>query len=698
VRYAPGVEPSARASVRARSRATVRRDVAIPRAQVLRVPDVDAAVRRLERDPDVELVAPVYPRRAALVTPNDPLFASMWALPRIGMPAAWTRSTGSPGARVAVVDTGIARDHPEFRDAAGRARIPAGLGTDLIDRGTQPDDEDVYAHGTHVAGTIGATGNNGLGVAGIAWGAQLMPVRALDAEGFGSSILTAEAFQYAARNGARVVNASLSGTDETGDPFTSAVVRAHPDVLFVVAAGNGGTNVDAPGAAQYPCSLPHENLICVAATDDQDQLASFSQSGSNWGARSVDLAAPGRRILSTVSTRRVFQEDFERSLERWTMTPSSWEHKSDSEGFYASSPSGGSTLTTSVAGSNLRTCRLDYDASHVLGPGEFVAVERAVGGGGFEPVRENHRGSQGWRGYFADLKVSGASAISVRFRVQASAAGAFRLDDVEIRCRGFDATSYESASGTSMAAPHVAGAAALLLAADPTATPLELRDALLGGGDARDPLKGRTVSGRRLNVAGALHRLSLPWPVTGGARDVRPRRARLTGTVDPRGTDTRYAFQYGTTPWLGEVQPATPKPAGGGQHPVAAQATPRGLEPGTTYHYRVVAHRGSRTFPGATRTFTTARLPRFGIGARMGCSVRGTRGNRRARCTARAARAKRVNYVLKRRGKVLARASGRPGRPRVLRPRGVRSGRHNVVATLRDGAGGRVKVRRAVRF
>ncbi|HKF90912.1 MAG TPA: S8 family serine peptidase, partial [Acidimicrobiia bacterium] len=150
-------------------------------------------------------------------------------------------------------------------------------------------------HGTHVAGTIGAR-SNGLGVVGVSWQVDLLPVRALGPTGSGTSESIANALIYAAQNGARVVNASLGGSSY--DPTLEASVANAPGTLFVVAAGNGGQdrlgdNKDL--APVYPCNLPEANLICVAATDPTDSLATFS----NYGPSSVDIAAPGVQVTST---------------------------------------------------------------------------------------------------------------------------------------------------------------------------------------------------------------------------------------------------------------------------------------------------------------------------------------------------------------------------------------------------------------
>jgi hypothetical protein len=159
---------------------------------------------------------------------------------------------------------------------------------------------DPNGHGTHVAGIAGAVGDNSLGIAGVNPGATIMPLRAADETGSFFSSTIEEAFSYAIDHDVRVVNGSFGGPDQSLG--TEAIIDANPSVLFVFAAGNGGAddvgdNHDAAGGAahQFPCDIAAPNVICVAATDWNDQLSSFS----DYGSTSVDLAAPGDGILST---------------------------------------------------------------------------------------------------------------------------------------------------------------------------------------------------------------------------------------------------------------------------------------------------------------------------------------------------------------------------------------------------------------
>ena len=298
VRYAPGANGAERSD--AREDADVDRTQALPcLGHGARRPQpgttVAEAVAALERSPDVLYAEPDRPRVAA-VTANDTKYADQWALPRIGAPAAWDKQTGSPGLRVAVIDSGVDLDHPDLRPNLVQ-------GWDFVANDATPDD--AYGHGTHVAGTIAARGNDGFGVSGVAWQASLMPLRVLDAEGYGDTSDLIQAYALAAATGAKIVNLSLGGAQPSQAEYDA--MRAASGVLFVVAAGNGGgdgkgddndyadnDSRDDAYVESFPCEYNLPNVLCVAATRRNDELASFS----NYGEKTVDIAAPGSGIVS----------------------------------------------------------------------------------------------------------------------------------------------------------------------------------------------------------------------------------------------------------------------------------------------------------------------------------------------------------------------------------------------------------------
>ncbi|MDX6555200.1 MAG: thermitase, partial [Miltoncostaeaceae bacterium] len=280
-----------------------------------------AAIDALEDDPAVAWVQPNYVRMPAGM-PDDAWFPEQWGIQNRGqvvngtggaagadadVAAAWDLVPGGSDPLVAVVDTGVALDHPDLASTiatnpgeSGGGREANGIdddGNGLVDdwRGWDfADDDDVPAdpngHGTLVAGTIAARANNGVGVAGVSGGARILPLRVVGPTGATDADIAA-AFTYAARRGARVVNASLGGPGAS--PAMDAAMAAAPETLFVLPAGNAAKDDDV--SPDYPCATTAPNAICVAATDQDDGMASFS----SWGAVSVDLAAPGVNIIST---------------------------------------------------------------------------------------------------------------------------------------------------------------------------------------------------------------------------------------------------------------------------------------------------------------------------------------------------------------------------------------------------------------
>lgn len=222
---------------------------------------------------------PPQPRRAD--QPDDPLLPAEYGFTITGTDKIWRQQPGRPEVIVAVVDSGIDSTHPEFQgqllpgfDFTPKVPVPGG-------------DHDGYGHGTHVAGVIGAKANNGIGIAGIAPGCKLLPVRIFDDFGHSSEGISDAAVIWAVDHGAKVINASW-GSPMEGEGFKAALQYAlSKDVVFVAAVGNSGHNdPNYPGAS--------EEAIGVAATTDIDTWGSFSTWG-DW----VDLAAPGQGILST---------------------------------------------------------------------------------------------------------------------------------------------------------------------------------------------------------------------------------------------------------------------------------------------------------------------------------------------------------------------------------------------------------------
>ena len=257
-------------------------------------------------------------------TPDDPRYGDLYGLHNTGQsggtadadidaPEAWQVSTGSRDVIVGVVDTGIDYTHPDLAaniwvnpgeiagngiDDDGNGFVDDVHGYDFVNNDGDPFDDN--GHGTHCAGTIGGVGNNGTGVVGVNWDVSLMGLKFLSADGSGSTSDAIQAINYATMmrtqygHNIRVTSNSWGGGGSSDAMRQAIEAGAAADILFVAAAGNDGADNDAN--PQYPASYLSEAVVSVAATNRNDALASFS----NYGATSVDLAAPGAGIVSTV--------------------------------------------------------------------------------------------------------------------------------------------------------------------------------------------------------------------------------------------------------------------------------------------------------------------------------------------------------------------------------------------------------------
>jgi subtilisin family serine protease len=250
-------------------------------------------------------------------TPNDPRFldGSLWGLHQgndvdVDAPEAWDVRTSAASVVVAVIDTGVRYTHQDLaanmwrntREIPGNGRdddnngvIDDIFGLDACNNDGDPNDD--HGHGTHCAGTIGAVGNNGIGITGVAWQVRLMALKFLSAGGSGASSDAIRCIDYARSNGAKIMSNSWGGGGPSASLLASIERARGAGILFVAAAGNDyGRNTDS--SPNYPSSYASDNIVSVAATDSSDRLASFS----NFGPTSVDLGAPGVGILSSVAS------------------------------------------------------------------------------------------------------------------------------------------------------------------------------------------------------------------------------------------------------------------------------------------------------------------------------------------------------------------------------------------------------------
>ena len=276
----------------------------------------------------MEHAEPNYVVSADIAPPDDTDFNRLWGLHNTGQNVngtngtndadidaleVWDVTTGSSDVVVAVIDSGVDINHPDLQnniwvntgeiadnliDDDGNGYVDDVNGWDfLID---DKDPRDSHGHGTHVAGTIAAVSDNNRGVTGVSWSAKIMALRFLDAWGLGSTANAIEAIEYANSMGADIINNSWGGGG-----YNQALKDAidASSALVVCAAGNNGRNNDS--IPHYPSSYTSTNIIAVAATNQNDQLAGFS----NYGNVSVDVGAPGVNIYSTAPGRATLWQD-----------------------------------------------------------------------------------------------------------------------------------------------------------------------------------------------------------------------------------------------------------------------------------------------------------------------------------------------------------------------------------------------------
>jgi len=517
---------------------------------------MEAALDSYKNDPNVEYAQPNYIYRAS-VAPNDTQYGQLWAFKNTGQtiananisPAsgtsgddihiepAWGQITDCSSVIVAVVDTGVNYNQ---EDLAANMWNGSGSGfpnhgNDFVDIDNDP--MDLNGHGTHVAGIIGAVGNNAKGTTGVCWMASIMAVRVLDASGVGSTASITQGVNFAVTNGAKVINMSLGGGGN--DPaFSNAITNAqNNNVVVVVAAGNDGVNNDLTGNAIFPCNFTQPTLICVAALDSNFALMSFS----NFGATSVDVGAPGTNILSTfVGATATISDNFGRpGALNWTTSGGGWANgtlgldvsgtnfvagatfsallnpTTYPTGAYANSADNRVYKTFDLSGVNAASlnffAQIDIAASDALninfkaaGGDPFVGGVQLAGGPGT---------TGGIAGLSFDLSPCIGATCSVGFQLTSNASitakGAgivrFRIDTLTL-----NTTTYQIDTGTSMATPMVAGLAAMLRAYNPQFTFTDTVNAIKNAGKSLPALAGKTTTGKAIDVISSLAYINPP--------------------------------------------------------------------------------------------------------------------------------------------------------------------------------------------
>ncbi len=517
---------------------------------------VEEALGLFKEDPDVEYAEPNYYIYSSVI-PTDPFFDRLWGLHNTGQEVngtagtpdadvdaaeAWDINTGDAGVLIAVLDTGVDYNHPDLsgniwinpgetgqngNDEDGNGYIDDVRGWDFVDGDNNPIDPN--GHGTHVAGTIAAARDDTTGVTGVCWKAGIIPLRILNAFGIGSTSDAISAIEYAEGAGANIINNSWGGS---GDSKALKEAIESSRVLFVCSAGNNGTDNDA--APDYPSSYSSPNIISVAATNQDDELAYFS----SYGETSVDIGAPGVNIYSDYPARQtIWFEDFEGTLDwaaggvnnTWNKT-GDYGHDGSGHSLAESPGTDYAPDTDSYAGTpliDLSSHEGDTLLFWVRGSarqGDYFYVQASDDGNNWVNLQLQINNDLGifWTGTSSDFvkaiadlgAYDGENSLYLRFCFysdsDADVAEGFFFDDVSIEAAStsYGGTEYRFFDGTSMAAPHVSGVAALLKSQYPSLTSTQIKKIMEDTADPLDSLRGKTVTGGRVNAVSALLPLS----------------------------------------------------------------------------------------------------------------------------------------------------------------------------------------------
>lgn len=534
---------------------------------------VTQALSLYANDPNVEYAQPNYIYHVMKV-PNDPAYGQLWAAKNTGQPvqtpqgsivqsvsgiagddmnleAAWNVQTDCSSVTVAVVDSGVNYNSEDLAanmwdgSAAGAPLHGWNFASSVL--GGTPDPMDYEGHGTHVAGIIGAVGNNATGVTGVCWKASIMAVRVLDTTGSGFTSNIIQGIDFAITHGAKIINMSLGGNSTSNPALSGAIDRAQSSgVLVVAAAGNSKSDNDiTPNPSpSWPCNFIQPNIICVAALDQNYALASFS----NWGATSVDVGAPGTNIRSTwAGTRHVFKDTLT-STAGWNATSSTMAN-GGGWGYLINSNTGTGVLanpialttppwgtqhynantddriykTFNLAGANVATLSV-MAAVNVINGDFFNANFKVAGGDPFVTGSTFYSATQKADINFyktsIDSDISGciSATCSIGFQLKSASSS---LGDIGVVIPFFflqtltiNNTGYEPESGTSMATPEVAGVAALVWAHNPLYTYTDVANAIKQGGRTIPALAGKTTTGKAVDAMGALSYINAPTGVS----------------------------------------------------------------------------------------------------------------------------------------------------------------------------------------
>jgi subtilisin family serine protease len=494
--------------------------------------------------------------------PNDPMYDGQWDMDKINAPAAWDVSHGSDSVAVGVVDTGIDYTQSELKkniwvnekelngkpgvDDDGDGYVDDIYGIDTYNHDSDPMDDE--GHGTHVAGTIGAVGNNKLGIAGINWNIKLIACKFIGKDGYGYTSGAIECMNYLNSLKEKnvnivAINNSWGGGEYDSDLYDVMKTSGDLNIIDVCAAGNESNDNDENPT--YPASYDLPNIISVAATDQDDNLAWFS----NYGQTSVDLAAPGVDILSTIPSLHKCQRKknivgigFENanSVKGWEFLSVDWEspikdlpeyhwHRDNNDSF-AGSWSLSNNIDENVTSKEFViqsavTKRFDLSEYNSTDNNQCVGItlRDKVNNAEYLPdlgILISGDNGYNWQTYSwsythpdENWTIKGGNVVPVELLTKSSriAIVSFASSEYNLSHHYIDnmvlykgaiksIPQYAFYSGTSMAAPHVSGAIALAASIYPDENLTERVNRILDGVDYIPDLDGKVATSGRLNL------------------------------------------------------------------------------------------------------------------------------------------------------------------------------------------------------
>ncbi len=653
---------------------TVLREIKKIGVYKLKVPSnmtMETLINQYRANPDVVYAEPNYIIKKA-VLPNDPKFSLIWGLNNTGQTGgikdadldaveAWDVTTGAEDIIVAVIDSGIAYNHPDLScniwtnaiekkgktnfDDDGNEYIDDIYGWDFIDNDGYP--VDLNSHGTHIAGIIGACGDNRIGITGVMWKVKIMSLRFLGVSGTGDTLNAADAIIYAVDKGARIINASWAGYKYSNTLYDAIDYARKKGVLFVAAAGNEANNNDIDQV--YPASYNLPNIISVAATDNRDNIASFS----NYGEKSVDLGAPGVGIYSTIpqfiygTPVTVYNETFDRdsgelpilgwscggSNSTWAVTEGTGINGSNSledspGGMYLPNTNSWAGYMTAIPSIKNNLYTFSFKWKGFVNPltFDYLNINYSTNGKEWDWIDSiNGYTFENFISYSTDDITAAADILDsfyFGFGLESSiiggASGVF-IDNVNLERKEIYHSDYTYESygwnGTSMAAAYVSGVAGLILSVKPDLSFEMVKNIIFKSVDPVSGLAGMTLTGGRLNAYNAMGYIIPSAPSSLIATALSDSRINLSW-VDNSKNESGFKIER--------------KKGSGGIYKVIAKVganitvySDKGLSAGRTYFYRIKAYNsGGDSLPSEESSATTFQsLLDDDNGEGWGCSI-----------------------------------------------------------------------------